>query len=86
MEQCLEAMILEKVPEYATSLGHSEFEASVVWIEKFRKRNELFQKTVSGKSADAPVTVWETWSLEVPEILKEFIPGNLCKFDAIGLF
>lgn len=48
-------MILEKALEYTSSLGHSDFLASIGWLEKFKKKHELSQKTVCFEIPDTPL-------------------------------
>ena len=38
------ALIREKAPYFAESLGHKDFIASVGWLDKFKKRHSIIQK------------------------------------------
>lgn len=45
-------LIQEKALEYAKLLGHSDFQASTGWLEKFKIRHGMHQKVFSGENAN----------------------------------
>jgi hypothetical protein len=44
-------ILREEAEEFAKELGHSEFKASTGWLEKFKSRNGVSHKVLSGESA-----------------------------------
>ncbi|CAF0940690.1 unnamed protein product [Brachionus calyciflorus] len=44
-------MLLEKAKQYGTMLSITNFNYSDGWLAKFKKRHNIFQKTLHGESA-----------------------------------
>lgn len=45
-------IIREKAKEFANALGHDDFLSSVGWLDKFKKRHSIVQKTICGESGE----------------------------------
>jgi hypothetical protein len=54
-------LIREKAKEFAAALGREDFLASVGWLDKFKKRHGIVQKSVCGESASADLQVSDNW-------------------------
>ncbi|GBO16548.1 Tigger transposable element-derived protein 4 [Araneus ventricosus] len=76
----------DKAVEFAKTLGYPDFKASAVWLDKFKKRHGLTQKSICGESADVPEEVCDCWMQKIPETLQEFSPQNIFNADKTGLF
>lgn len=79
-------MIQQKALDFAKDLGHSNFQASVGWLDKFKKRHGISYKTISGESADVSEEVCEKWKKEASKLLKEYPAKDIFNADETGLF
>ncbi|XP_054709229.1 tigger transposable element-derived protein 4-like [Uloborus diversus] len=81
------SLIKEKALQFANALGYSELQASVGWLDKFKKRHMLVHKVVSGESVDVSDESCEQWKNEVLKpVLKEYQPKDVFNCDEMGLF
>lgn len=80
-------ILREKAKQFAEALGHGEFEASVGWLEKFKKRHGIVQKTLCGESAAANIQTRDEWVTNVlPKLLEKYDENDIFNADETGLF
>lgn len=81
-------ILMEQAKELALKLEiDEEFVASSGWLHKFKKRNGISQKMISGESAavnDETVDVWKKQTL--PALIQGYEPRNVFNADETGLF
>jgi len=79
-------LIQEKAAEFAKNLG-LKFQASSGWLEKFKSRNGIVEKIVSGESAAVSEVDCEHYRTNVlPSLLKEYDSNDIFNADEFGLF
>lgn len=67
----------ERAKDVAEALGHLEFEASAGWLDKFKKRHGIVEKTFCGDCA----------SIKVPDKwFKKVLPNLIHKYDKNDIF
>jgi len=54
-------LIKEKAKKFAASFGIEDFKDSDGWLDKFKKRNDIGQLKMSGKSSAVDDNVCEEW-------------------------
>ena len=79
-------MLQEKALQFAKDLGNTEFRGSNVWLESFRKRNNIAFYVKSGEKADVDIVVVEDWKKKLPTLLKGYNPCGIFNMDETGLF
>lgn len=68
-------------------MGHLEFEASVGWLDKFKKRHGIVEKTLCGESADANVQVRDEWlAKDLPGLIHRYDKNDIFNADETGVF
>lgn len=81
------SMVKEKALFYAQSLGHSNFQASNGWLQKFKIRNSICEKVICGESADVSDEKCLEWTQSVlKNILEKYDPKDIFNADETGLF
>lgn len=79
-------LIQEKAAEFAKNLGLT-FQASSGWLEKFKSRNGIVEKIISGESAAVSEVDCEHYRTNVlPSLLKEYDSNDIFNADEFGLF
>ncbi|RWS00602.1 tigger transposable element-derived protein 4-like protein, partial [Dinothrombium tinctorium] len=69
-------MLQSKAREYAEIIGE-DFKASIGWLEKFRKRNQIVFNTLSGESAETCAKTVEEWKLRLIDLCKGYFPDTI---------
>lgn len=71
-------LIREKAQWFAQMLGHTDFQASVGWLDKFRSRYLYIVKTLQKKAACANENDFQKWAHEIiPKIIKTYEEQNI---------
>lgn len=79
-------LIQEKAAEFAKNLGLT-FQASSGWLEKFKLRNGIVEKIISGESAAVSEVDCEHYRTNIlPSLLKEYDSKDIFNADEFGLF
>ncbi|KAL4103570.1 hypothetical protein QTP88_018931 [Uroleucon formosanum] len=79
-------LIQEKAAEFAKNLGLT-FQASSGWLEKFKLRNGIVEKIISGESAAVSEVDCEHYQTNIlPSLLKEYDSKDIFNADEFGLF
>ena len=76
----------EKGKEIAAALGKSEFKASNGWLDKWKKRYNIRQITISGESGDVAGDTVESWKERLPELLCGYEANDVWNLDETGCF
>jgi hypothetical protein len=80
-------LIREKAKEFAAALGREDFLASVGWLDKFKKRHGIVQKSVCGESASADLQVSDNWQKNcLPDLIRQYDPNDIFNADETGFF
>ena len=81
------AMIQEKALTFAKELNVGNFQASVVWVRRWKERNHITFKTVSWETKSVTsemVDAW--WEIFLPTLLSNYELKEICNVDKFGLF
>ncbi len=78
--------LTEKAKEIASVLGKNEFKASNGWLEKWKKRHNIRQVTISGEAGDVAGETVESWNETLPELLETYEANNIWNLDETGCF
>ncbi|KAE9543694.1 hypothetical protein AGLY_002090 [Aphis glycines] len=79
-------LIQEKAAEFVKDLGLT-FQASSGWLEKFKSRNGIVEKIISGENAAVSEVDCEHYRTNVlPSLLKEYDSNDIFNADEFGLF
>ncbi|XP_060877253.1 tigger transposable element-derived protein 4-like [Metopolophium dirhodum] len=79
-------LILEKAAEFAKNLVLT-FQASSGWLEKFKLRNGIVEKIISGENATVSEVDCEHYQTNIlPSSLKEYDSKDIFNADEFGLF
>jgi len=67
-----------KAKELALKLGHSEFQCSAGWLERFEQRHNVVFRKVAGEEASVSKEMVSDWkSYQFPSLLEEFSPEDI---------
>ena len=70
-------LLKEKASQFAEQLGQSEFKCSDGWLDRFKARNNVTFRIVSGEANDAPQATIEDWQKKLPVILADYDPCDI---------
>lgn len=80
-------IIRAKAEEFVLQLGIEGFSCSEGWFTRFKERNGLVFRAVSGESAAVDVSACQNWQAgRLPEILREYKPQDIYNVDETALF
>ena len=80
-------IIQEKAKDFAKELGLQDFSASDGWIHRFKARNNLCGKVISGEEGDVNVLSVEQWKRDtLPNLLRGYSDVEIYNADETGLF
>lgn len=80
-------IIREKAEKFAKDLGIDSFQASSGWLEKFKIRNGIVQRVLSGEGADVSEIACDEYRQRVlPALLEGYKPDDIFNADETGLF
>ncbi|XP_053957785.1 tigger transposable element-derived protein 4-like [Anastrepha ludens] len=80
-------LLKQKAKDFAEALGHHEFEASTGWLDKFKSRHGVIQKTLCGESADTNIENRDEWVTNVlPKLIENYNINDIFNADETALF
>ena len=81
------SMIQEKAVIFAKELNTENFQASDGWLRRWKERNNISFKTVSGKSKSVTPEMVNAWSeTSLPTLLSNYDLKDIYSADEFGLF
>ncbi len=84
--QVQQALVQEKALELAKMMNIENFKASNGFFQKFKKRNNVYLKTLHGESTSVPEEVVKEWEEKLLEIIKDYEESDIFNLDELGLF
>ncbi|GBL97555.1 Tigger transposable element-derived protein 6 [Araneus ventricosus] len=79
--------ITEKTLQFAKALGYDEFRGNNGWLEKFKRRDGIMAKVISGESKYVEGNDSGNWITEtLSKLLKDYKPENFFNADETALF
>ena len=81
-------ILQEKALQIAKALDVSpgEFKASNGWLDRFKTRNGIKAKFISGEAGDVSEDTVGSWKERLPDILQGWAPENIWNMDETGQF
>ena len=81
-------ILQEKALQIAKALdvAPSEFKASNGWLDRFKNRNGIKARSISGEAGDVSQTTVDSWKERLPDILQGWEPENIWNMDETGQF
>jgi hypothetical protein len=79
--------LLEKAKDFANSLGHTEVEISMSWINRWKDRHMVRSLKICGEGANVEPQQLTDWNeAQLPIILKTYSSNDIFNADECGLF
>ena len=78
--------LVVKAKEIAERLGRGEFKGSNGWLEKWKRKYNIKQLTVSGESGDVSGATVDSWKEQLPEVLQGYAKRDIWNLDETGVF
>lgn len=80
-------IIREKAQGFAIRFGHTDFSASVGWLDKFKQRHNIVQKVVCGERGDVDEQLAADWkNTALVNEIEKYHPNDIFNADETGLF
>ena len=79
-------ILSEKAKEIAQHLGFVDFKASNGWLDRWKKRHNIKQMTVSGESGDVSGATIDSWKERLPHIIEGYSAEDIWNIDETGCF
>ncbi|XP_045215110.1 tigger transposable element-derived protein 4-like [Mercenaria mercenaria] len=79
-------ILLQKDSFFAEQLGIDDFKQSTGWLDRFKERNNITFKTVSGESKSVDQNEVDKWSVTLKSVLSQYEPRDIYNADERGLF
>ena len=79
-------LVKEKAKEIAQKFGYQKFSASDGWLQKWRKRNNVSFKCISGEAADVNQETVDAFIEKLPSLLLGYQCEDVYNADESGLF
>ena len=80
-------LLTAQAQKFAEALGYSEFQCSSGWLDRFKQRNGITFKCITGESAAVTDDLTEDWKkTSLPMILQQYAPRDIYNMDETGLF
>ena len=81
-------ILQEKALQIAKGLDVAppEFKASNGWLDRFKNRNGIKARFISGEAGDVSKTTVDSWKERLPDILQGWEPENIWNMDETGQF
>ena len=79
-------MIQEQACTFAKQLQKNNFQASNVWLHRFKVRHNIVGAVLSGERASIDQQTVESWNEFLPGIISGFQPKDIYNMDDTGLF
>ena len=75
-----------KAKEIAERLGKGNFKGSNGWLDKWKRKYNVKQLTISGESGDVSGVTVESWKERLPELLQGYQKKDIWNLDETGVF
>lgn len=79
-------MLQEAASDFAKKIGVEEFTASNGWLESFKKRHNISQRTLCGESNDVDLQIVETFKKKISNFVGDYEMKDVFNADECGLF
>jgi hypothetical protein len=78
--------LTEKAKEIAAAIGKPDFKASNGWLDRWKKRFNITQRSVVGESGDVNPETVLSWKERLPAIVSGYAMEDIYNFDETGCF
>ena len=79
-------LLKTKAKHFATQLGIGDFTASNGWLDRFKKRNNIVYKSISGESASVDSDTVSDFKEKIKSVISVYDPADVYNVDETGLF